>query len=194
MIPSTDRAAIVAILVKWTRAWQAHAHHQEQANSHQILAQREMEVLSRCSAALALFGYDTNNPDHWKAINSEFASEWRTALDQPNLGGITGEPSIQAKTAPAESVEQVASAPPMPRIKDIVLQQVEMAGDQGARATDIRQFIEKTYLTRIHEKTVGMTLFRLSKQGLVTRDGRTWFAAKSVETKNPAGATAGPTS
>jgi hypothetical protein len=73
-----------------------------------------------------------------------------------------------------------------PRISDIVLDRLREAGASGSKAAPIQEYIEQTYATKIHEKTVGMTLYRLSKDGLVRRDGHTWFfVPPSAETKNP---------
>ncbi len=51
----------------------------------------------------------------------------------------------------------------------------------------MREFIEKTYGETLHEKTVGMTLYRLSQDNLVHRDGHTWFFGPPppAETENP---------
>ena len=50
-----------------------------------------------------------------------------------------------------------------------------------------------TYRGEIHEKTVGMTLYRLLQDKLVRREGHTWFLVPQpiAETKNPGGETPG---
>jgi hypothetical protein len=53
---------------------------------------------------------------------------------------------------------------------------------------------ERAFGETIHEKTVGMTLYRMSKDGLVTRDGHTWFITqppKCSNVVNPGGDTPG---
>lgn len=69
------------------------------------------------------------------------------------------------------------SQPEMPRIADIIFERLQVAGEEGAKAADIRRYIYRTYSTDIHEKTVGMTLNRMQAAGRVRRDGRTWFLA-----------------
>jgi len=74
------------------------------------------------------------------------------------------------------------SRPDMPRVADIILDQLQAAGEEGAKAADIRRFIFRTYKSDIHEKTVGMTLNRMQAAGQVRRDGRSWFLIQKKET------------
>ncbi|MBS0473038.1 MAG: hypothetical protein JSR60_18355 [Proteobacteria bacterium] len=96
----------------------------------------------------------------------------------------------QPSASPVPSSPAPATTEGMPKIADIVLERLKMAGKVGLKATSIREHIEQTYHAQIHEKTVGMTLYRLQKAGEVTRDGHTWFVA-SPEAKNPGGTNAG---
>jgi len=73
------------------------------------------------------------------------------------------------------------SRPDMPRIADIILEQLQSAGDEGCKAADIRRFIYRTYKSDIHEKTVGMTLNRMQATGQVRRDGRNWLLVQKKE-------------
>jgi len=71
--------------------------------------------------------------------------------------------------------------PTRPPVKEIVLDQLKQAGGKGLKAAKIKEYIERVYGDDLHPKTVGMTLFRLSQDGLVRRDRHTWFL---VETRN----------
>lgn len=83
---------------------------------------------------------------------------------------------------------------PRPPIKDIAIEQLSLAGRSGLKAAAIREYAERKYGLVMHEKTVGMTLYRLLKENLVHRDGHTWFfgPASVPETKDPGGETPGP--
>jgi hypothetical protein len=87
----------------------------------------------------------------------------------------------------------------MPKVRDIVLDQLRGAGNSGAKAAAVRQYIETTYSTKIHEKTVGMTLYRLSQDNAVHRKGQIWFFGPppanglAAESENPGAGTPGPT-
>jgi len=89
---------------------------------------------------------------------------------------------------PSEIPPKVTTTSPKgrPPLRVIVLEQLKSAGDRGAKAATIRDFIERTYGNVLHEKTVGMTLYRLLKENLARRDGHIWFAAQSAtENGNP---------
>lgn len=86
----------------------------------------------------------------------------------------------------------------IPKIRDIVLDQLQLAGDSGQKASSIQQYIEATYHVQLHGKTVGMTLYRLSAEKRVHRKGQVWFFgpqdgyALPVNPKNPGAVTPGP--
>lgn len=104
--------------------------------------------------------------------------EWALARKPPQLAG-GGEP------VPI-SPPQAAPISKRPPIREIVIDQLKEAGAKGARAADIRQYIERVYDPDIHEKTVGMTLYRLSQRDIVRRRGLRWFFVPPLaEAKNP---------
>ena len=107
---------------------------------------------------------------------------------------FAGSTALVGPTAPAIETKtqdtKVSPAPARPAIRDIVLDRLKAAGAKGDGATAIRQFIERVYDDKIHEKTVGMTLYRLAQDGLVRREGRTWFLAQ--EAGSPGADTPGP--
>lgn len=98
------------------------------------------------------------------------------------IGG-TGLGETEAKE-PLESRESS-------RVRDRVLKYLESVGSKGSKAALIRGHLRDVYAQTTHEKTVGMTLYRLLKEGLVRRDGHTWFLA-SQEAANPGAGTPGP--
>jgi hypothetical protein len=76
-------------------------------------------------------------------------------------------------------------------IRDLALGYLQLH-EEGLKAEQIRQWLFSVYGIRTHDKTVGMTLYRLSKEGLVHREGHTWFPGSgSPETENPGGETPG---
>jgi len=106
---------------------------------------------------------------------------------------ITLVPSITQVHSPAAA--PVPQKNKRPALRSILLEQLKSMGANGAKAAQLREYFERTYGEVIHEKTVGMTLYRLSLEGLVRRDGHNWFFGAPTttgETKNPAGETAGP--
>jgi len=76
----------------------------------------------------------------------------------------------------------LSSIPPKPpvlpkgkSIKEIVLEIAEKAYPNSLRASDVRLKIEELRGEKLHEKTIGMTLYRLSVDGVMRRDGWNWF-------------------
>jgi hypothetical protein len=84
--------------------------------------------------------------------------------------------AIRRRTRLTPARKAAATRAGMPRISDIILDRLKAAGfATGSKAAPIQDYIEETYSTQLHDKTVGMTLFRLARDGLVRRDGHTWY-------------------
>jgi len=69
---------------------------------------------------------------------------------------------------------QVRASTPKRTLREVVLRRLDDAGEQGVKANEIRDYVEDNYPDGFHQKTIGMTLYRLAKEGLARRDGRTW--------------------
>lgn len=79
-----------------------------------------------------------------------------------------------------------------PSVREIAIEQLKRAGEAGSRASTVRQVAESILKKKLHEKTVGMTLYRLSKDGIARRQGQIWFfVPPKVEAKNPGGSAPG---
>lgn len=59
--------------------------------------------------------------------------------------------------------------------KDAALRVLRDVHPEGLKAAEVRERVSAQYGLDSHEKTAGMTLYRLKKEGLVRRDGFTWF-------------------
>lgn len=86
---------------------------------------------------------------------------------------------VQSLAAPVESGSTVDSEPPP--LREFLLGQLQQIGSTGGKAAGLRALYEQTFAKKIHEKTVGMTLYRLLKQGEVHRDGHTWFYGPAAQ-------------
>ncbi|WP_024338672.1 hypothetical protein [Bradyrhizobium japonicum] len=81
---------------------------------------------------------------------------------------------------------------PTQSVREFTIDALRVAGETGIKAADIRQAYESSRNVKLHDKTIGMTLYRLSKDDLARRDGRLWFFVEPKgETKNPGGETPG---
>lgn len=156
------------------------------------LAARDREIdreLADCQAAGRVFGVDVEIPrdavvmdgtQRGTVILSRAAYEKATGI-------IAATNALIGQTAPTAAEKAVTTKAEMPRVSDIVLDQLRKAGTAGSKAAPIQKYIESTYGTTIHDKTVGMTLYRLSQEDppKVRRQGHTWFFVPEAETKNP---------
>jgi hypothetical protein len=189
-------AAIAAILAKRDEllAERARIHDQQEK-----LSARDREIdrdLADCRAAGRVFGVKVELPVEqkddgpaWRVMLPGLASDDQfTAVDlfRKARSAAAAEPTKPLK------IEGKPAKLPMPRVRDIVLDRLKAAGQKGSKATPIQAYIESTYSTKIHDKTVGMTLYRLARDGLVRRDGHTWFIVP--ETVNPGGSAPGSSS
>lgn len=150
--------------------------------------------------AFGAFGFDTGATgsilwDQLKDVIGEraWSAAFNRARGEPEEedDDSSGErdPDASGGLSAADAAVQVAE---MPTIREIVKVQLGAAGEAGIKASTIREFILQVYHQTVHEKTVGMTLYRLSKDGLARREGHTWFSAKpGAETENPGGDTPG---
>lgn len=159
------------------------------------------------ASAFKLFGFGPMDQNMWNEISNAIGFEaFSQAIDEGRrlyhgILATQADPQISNYTEPkTEQVEQLdkplkLSSTDRPNIKAILLALLEAKGPEGDGATSLRTQIESIHPITLHEKTVGMTLYRLSKEGLVRRNGRTWFfVPKITGTKNPGAETPGATS
>jgi hypothetical protein len=72
--------------------------------------------------------------------------------------------------------------PKPPPFKNRALELLAEAYPKPLKATEIRQKIEAETRSKFHEKTAGMSLYRLSKEGVVRREGKDlWFFVPADE-------------
>ncbi len=110
-------------------------------------------------------------------------------LEKPPKDAETAVPQVQEAPADQPALPNLDARP---TIREIVLSRLRFVGTKGAKAASIRQYLEREHGIKTHEKTVGMTLYRLLKARMAYREGTTWFFdPTSSEKKNPAGDAAG---
>jgi hypothetical protein len=153
------------------------------------LSARDRELdreLADCRAAARLFGAKIEFPADDVTLVDGFQRRVIGSFRTLDAAHHTVPPTLHASAA-AKTKDPTATAlaaiqealnlanPVMPRISDVVLDRLKAAGNKGTKAAPIQSYIENTYGKKIHDKTVGMTLYRLAKDELVRRDGHTWF-------------------
>ncbi len=96
---------------------------------------------------------------------------------------------------PEESKQIVMRRPPKPpAVKVFLSQRLKDLGSEGSKAAPLREAYARAFGVEIHEKTVGMTLYRMANEGTVRREGHTWFLADppSEPAENPGVDAPGP--
>jgi hypothetical protein len=187
MIAPTDpnrRDAIVTVVAEFYRA----SIHQHAAMERRAMAEAEISTahakMNACFQALKdVFEIDIHGDGVWTSLVEELWPE------------VTRRMGIPPATEEGPAVEPGAAKIPippaeMPKIWKVVRNYLKEAGERGAKASEIRAFIQEKYARTVHEKTVGMTLYRLSKlkSPPVRREGHTWFfVPPPAETENPGG-------
>jgi hypothetical protein len=129
-------------------------------------------------AAFAAFGFITTSSTLWPGVREYMGEDaWNAAFARARGSADDDEERNSTSQVPATGpeIEPPSGGPPasMPTVREIALAQLRIAGDAGTRAAAIRDYIAQTYHHQVHEKTVGMTLYRLLKLGLARREGHT---------------------
>lgn len=198
MTEADTNAAIAAIVAKRDEIVKERLHIRAERVR---LSARDRELdreLADCQAAARLFGAKIEFPaDEGSFPLSEWARRAQRLLvaSQEATNEVVRQPSKEIKDptevalAAIQEALNLSEPPEMPRISDVVLDRLKAAGSKGTKAAPIQSYIENTYGKKIHDKTVGMTLYRLAKDELVRRDGHTWFITEKG--MNPGATTPG---
>jgi hypothetical protein len=143
-------------------------------------------------AAGRLFGHGLaipTDPKDYDDAEKIFAVMAKLRGDRP---WEPGNSRVPKHAPPADAREPIDETPVGKlRIADRILEFLQGAAALGSKAAPIRDFLKQQGINT-HEKTVGMTLYRLSQEGLVRRDGRIWFfIPEDQRMKNPGGSAPG---
>jgi hypothetical protein len=192
-----DTAAVVAILIRAVRM-------QDQIKADTDLIEEANERLaaaklasSRGVAALGLFGFEPVGGKVWENVRRSIGDEayeravliargiqvpeLLAAMNNENEADNSGDSrrtdgsERSASIMPGGGEDSRSTHHPPPRIRDAIIDYLRSVRGDGAKVAEIKQHLLSTYGIETHQKTPGMTLFRLQKQGLVRREGRVWF-------------------
>jgi hypothetical protein len=146
-------------------------------------------------SAFAAFGFNTTEGG-FKLIRTAVGNDLYIAAlrkaDYPEAELIFDDPKPENR--PQETSNEGVVLPPPSSIREAVLDLAKAAFPQAVFAAELRKALEKQRGGTLHDKTIGMTLYRLSKDGLMRREGqKNWFYVPplTAETKNPGAEDAG---
>ncbi|MDP1749633.1 MAG: hypothetical protein Q8L22_09250 [Reyranella sp.] len=187
-ITEDDKKALTSLVYRY------HLTSFRRADDRELIKELEKQVanrtadLVRIASALTIFGIDISKKgdsqtnfwrdvektvgtqEYYEALNRARAEMGRSPYDpRTRFGG--GEELVETPNSEAETPTSEGT------VRDLVLSSLASAGSEGRKASAIRIEIEAQRGTKLHEKTVGMTLYRLSQETppRVHRRGRTWF-------------------
>jgi hypothetical protein len=157
---------IATILARYHKLCIAHTTAQGNIDRWQGCERDIMAKISDCFAAARVFEFD---------LIAEFQREAENGFRQSALE------TPDAISASLISLKPVAIVRSERTIKDLILWVTEREYPKPVRALNIRNELAKQGYN-VHEKTVGMTLYRLSKKDFVRRIGRLdWYFVPESE-------------
>lgn len=190
-----DVAAIEAILIRTVRAQDQRARAREEITAANERIASSSKIVDGAYQALKVFGFvEVPSENLWDQVREVIGQEkYGRAIA---IGRGAQFPALLTKMGddrpPSEAVSEgvgfgdSAEATVVKRsvpIRTAILEYLGTVGDQGAKVAQVKKHLADAYGITVHEKTPGMTLYRLLKEGLVTKNGRTWIAAASNGTK-----------
>ena len=169
-------AAVIALVLKYDAILTEFVNAEREKQYHEALVQAAKERMdaaidkyNACFVAAKLFEVDLKE-------------EFKKYINRSNPLLIR---STQAKED--ISIHSSNEGPPKKTktVKDFVMEALKASYPSHVQAGPIRKLIEEATGNNLHEKTVGMTLYRLYKEGFVRRVGRNWFLVPDHERELP---------
>ncbi len=188
-----EKAAVMALLIKQVEAQEAEKRGEDALAQAKAIIETSKTVRTNVRAALAVFGFDMKQEKPWSQVRDALGPELYSRAIRIGEGEeplqsiqdlLRGQVRDEFWESDDEEEEASPSDPTPPNVRSIVLQQLETAGMTGLHASEIKDYLSNQGV-ETHEKTVGMTLYRLSKEGLARRERRTWFFVPEAQRKEP---------
>lgn len=200
VLDELDAAAVKTILMRVIRAQDDSARLREMVREANAKITENNLVNTKAITALAFFGFQApQGVNVWNMVRDALGNEaYDRAIDDargviPKLlaqMGVEGE----AEKTTTDTVEARGVKKPTVQIRTAILDYMRSVGGKGAKAGEVRQHLSDAYGITVHDKTPGMTLYRLSKDGLVKRKGRNWYAVEGKKENEASSADTGDAS
>lgn len=178
--------AIFAVLVRIIRCDAANAEDRKVVEELQTRIDARLEGRKKLIAAVDAFGFDVNSPEIWTSVKKSlgvdrYREAFRIAFPEANSSPNTsGKDTSQSESNGNSGESADRSEFQVPTISDAILKYLRTVHNRGSTVAEIKKHLRDVYGIETHEKTPGMTLYRLSKEGLARREGRTWFPTETV--------------
>jgi hypothetical protein len=185
MLKEYEREAVFALMVRVVEASRLQEVATVALQHASSRSTEAAEVIRNARQALKLFGF-TDEDKLWDQVRASLGEEkYQGAFTEAahftpgTLERKSADDVLQGESqAGEETLTNVDVEPPMQaedqNIKELVLRHLKDAGESGILASTIKDALRAQGIA-MHEKTVGMNLWRLSQDNLSRREGRTWF-------------------
>lgn len=182
------KSTLVALIARWQRSYYETTKYRKIRDDADQKLNEFNNLIEQCREMCKSMGFDPEAKDIWLPMIRACGGEAAELYNQ-SRGDL---PLWEFRTKTIEHDDKPQEIKERPPIKDICVDRLTFAGKAGLKANDIREFIQNTYPGEIHEKTVGMTLYRLLQDKRITREGHKWFiVAPKAQTVNPGADTPG---
>lgn len=192
VLDEDDTAAVVALLIRAVRIRDQIAADRDLIKEANARIAANSAANAKAITALTVFGFELGEGNVWDRVSEALGPEaYNRAVAKgegkqpPTLLERMGDSSISrgasATVLLGDKVEAEIVRRPI-AINDAILQYLRAVGEAGTNVAQIKQHLADAYGITVHEKTPGMTLYRLLKKGLARRVGRTWYATGHQET------------
>jgi hypothetical protein len=201
-LDDNDITGIVALLVRLIRVQDERNAAGETRDAADKKFKEANAQWQKIRGAFVAFGFDPSSKELWDEMKAQIGQDkfdlaFRVARRSAQTEEKTETQSAKEEEPEADEAVEETEEPEefeaddtgSMRVKDLVLNELKGHRAEGRKASEIRASIEAVLGRELHAKTVGMTLYRMSREGVARRDGRTWFAV--LETANPGGDTPG---
>lgn len=188
-----DIAAVVGLLIRLMRTDYANQRDREKIEELQAAVAKRSGLRPKYVAAVGAFGFDTAASGVWDNVRAAIGHEaysraWVIATtsslikagEAPQEGNSEGAQIKDHSSDGSGDEPRNEAAHVSPKISEAILAYLRSIQSRGAHVGEIKRHLFDTYGIETHEKTPGMTLYRLSKEGVVRRDGRLWFAVNAA--------------
>lgn len=192
MLRDFEKLAVQSLVIRQLEAQDLQAETEKEIARLQAIVTETKSVRTSILTALKVFGFDTTEKNYWDDVKRELGKDlWRDAfaIARPKLLSNTKDDHVDFKNTFDSQPE--AQALDAVNIRDQVIEELKLAGESGIKTSEIRQnFMDRGI--EMHEKTVGMTLYRLSKENIARREGRIWFFVPDAEREESSEDESGP--
>lgn len=192
-----DKAAVLAMLIRQIRYQNIVAEQEPIKATAEALINEAKASIKLNREALKSFGFDQAGKELWDQVKYsigedayfkafDIAKKEYEADHEMKLISDTSVKSVSRQVTVVdkrtESIEGKTETSEPPNIRDLIINKLKRSSKEfGVTSAVIRRYLENDLHVSMHEKTVGMTLYRLSRDGLVRREGRNWFYIPTVK-------------